>query len=189
MAVSLDRVRERRIPEAVPNAAKRRVRVPGTGQSVSPWMVAAAGVGVAAALGGVAWRALGASGDGRESPESHAAATASSVANAARAHVIEELESAANAGPDTIERAAREAVQEAASAGADVVAAALGAVEGTGLAHEATGIEPAQARRLAAEGALQAARGIGAAAATRVRQVLRRDLEGGDLPIQADEGA
>ncbi|MFP4513928.1 MAG: hypothetical protein ACLFRV_13365 [Acidimicrobiales bacterium] len=111
-------------------------------------------------------------------PGELAATTAESVHNAAKGSMISTVRQARVVDEAVIESAARDAVADAAAAGADVTAAAIGVVEGSvEVAHLMDGARGA-APRVAASSAVDAAAAHGAAAGARVRDVLAPYLGG-----------
>lgn len=135
-------------------------------------MMMAAGAGaVATASLRVLWRAVN-GGSNADAPDQIAALTAQSVADAARAGVIESVEGVHSPDEGTIASATTRAIREAASAGADVTAAALGALDGAAIVHRDAGLSRSEAITAARGAAIAAADEIGATAAERVRRVL-----------------
>ncbi|MEX2626977.1 MAG: hypothetical protein WD225_08820 [Ilumatobacteraceae bacterium] len=110
-------------------------------------------------------------------PAGLAGTTASAVHNAAKGSLIAAVREARVANGDLVERAAFDAVVEAARAGADLTAAAIGVVEGADdVAHLLDGERPGCGAR-AAKGAVDAADAQGTAAGTRVRTLLAPILD------------
>ncbi len=136
----------------------------------------AAGAGavtVAATVAGLGIRALRAR-PARETAETLAAFTAASVANAARGHVIEAaVTSHGDDATGNIQSAARDTISQAAHAGADVVAAAIGAIQGARTAAREASVEYTAAVRAAVAGIREGARAISPAADARVVEALR----------------
>lgn len=111
-------------------------------------------------------------------PGELAASTADSVHNAAKGSMISSVRQAHPADEGVIESAGRDAVTDAAGAGADITAAAIGVVEGAlEVAHLMDGSRDAAAR-IAARSAADAAATHGTAAGARVREVLAPYLGG-----------
>lgn len=110
-------------------------------------------------------------------PAELAGTTAAAVHNAAKGSLIAAVREAQVASGELVERAAFDAVVEAARAGADLTAAAIGAVEGAdNVAHLLDGPHPGCGAR-AARGAIDAADAQGTAAGTRVRTILAPYLD------------
>ena len=107
-----------------------------------------------------------------------AGTTAASVHNAARGSVSAAVGAVDHPSEETVLEAVRLGVTEAATAGADITAAALGGVAGAVDASDLLGVDALSLARRAAEAARLAAGGVGPAAAVRVRdalEVLRED--------------
>lgn len=136
-----------------------------------PALIAVGAGAVAAETLRVLWGALN-GGDTDNAPDQIAALTAQSVADAARATVIEAVEGTEAPDEGTLATATTRVMREAASAGADITAAALGALDGTMIIYPQTGLGRAEATTAARSAAIAAAEEIGAAAAERVRRVL-----------------
>lgn len=101
-----------------------------------------------------------------------ASVTAVSVHNAAKGTVIAAIREAHRPDGDLLASTAHRAVAEAAEAGADLTAAAIGAVEGAmEVAHLLEG-SPATAASRAASATVEGAGSSGALARTRVREAL-----------------
>lgn len=138
-----------------------------------------AGALVAGALGVNAWRRR------QQAPnlQEDASATAMSVRNAAKGVVINALresEPHGDAALSQLRAVSATTVTEAASVGADITAAAVGAVEGALSVARMVDLDPHDAGSAAREGALEASRDLSEAAARRVRAALRSHL--GSLP-------
>ncbi len=128
---------------------------------------AALGITVAATLGGLLWRTLSGPKD-QVAAADLAALTAESVMNAAQAHVIDVVENGNAPGGELIAAASRDGVREAAAAGADVTAAAVGVVRGARAVHGVAGLGAEAAAEAARRGALEVASEIGPVAERRV---------------------
>lgn len=131
------------------------------------------GAGIVAAAGGVLWRVLN-GGNPADSPDQIAALTAQAVADAARESVLETMAELDGGADAALTAVATKAVREAATAGADITAAAIGAVDGAAIVASEAGLGRADAATAARLGALTAARDIGPAALDRVERVLDR---------------
>lgn len=105
-------------------------------------------------------------------PGTLASATAVSVHNAAKGTVIGSIREAHEPDGDLLVSTVRRAVVEAAEAGADLTAAAIGAVEGAMEVAHLLGQSRSAAASQAVAGAVEAARSSGAAAGARVREAL-----------------
>jgi hypothetical protein len=136
-------------------------------------VVAAGALSVAGALAGVAWKTLRPRGTA-ETPETIVSFTAASVTNAARKQVLEAVHGleASVEILDAIGSASISVVRQAADAGADIVPAAVGAVQGARAAATSGPVEVEHAIAAASEGALAAATQLTAAAAERVSDAL-----------------
>lgn len=111
-----------------------------------------------------------------------ASLTAISVADAAKRTMIERLQES-GLHDQVIRQAAFEAVMEASAAGADVTAAAVGAVAGAVDTARALGSSVHEKGSAAAEGAMNAATNLGEVAAERVRDAIVRRGSGLRLSI------
>ncbi len=105
-------------------------------------------------------------------PGTLAGATAASVYNAAKGAVIAAVREADEPTRETALEAVRRAIVEAAAAGADVTAAALGGVDGAVAIAGDLDVPAVPLAREAAEAARVAAGGVGPAAAVRIRDAL-----------------
>jgi hypothetical protein len=137
------------------------------------WMIAG-GVTMAAAAAGVAFKAL--HGSGKATAAELASFAAASVANAARGHMIHAIEAVTEAESlaGIVSAAGHAAVREAAEAGADITAAAIGAVEGARMGSHDAGLDEGTAVRAALDGIMGAARGISGVAESRVADAIRQ---------------
>lgn len=155
----------------IKNLLKRRSIQPKGGSLLIGAIAVVAAV--VATVVGFIWRAL--AGEQSESGLGDSAIlTADSVMNATQAHVIEAVESANQPHTAVIERAARDGVRESALAGADITAAAVGAVRGARDIYESIGLSRDEAIGAAFRGATDAAASIGPVAERRVRETLTR---------------
>ena len=137
--------------------------------------IASGASALALAAVGVAWRTF--AGDNEEdTPAGLAALTAAAVSDAARSQVLELADQPDGDPIAAIERSATEALRDAAAAGADITAAAIGAVEGAQLVAAELGVERRTAAEHAAYAVAEAARTLGPAAESRVQQALRRRI-------------
>lgn len=133
----------------------------------------AGAVSIAAALAGIAWKTLRPKGSA-ETPETIVSFTAASVTNAARKQVLEAADGLEEPAEilTAVNSAAISVVRQAAEAGADIVPAAVGAVQGARSVAAAGAVKPGDAIAAATEGALAAATQLTAAAAERVSDAL-----------------
>ncbi len=99
-------------------------------------------------------------------------ATALSVHNAAKASVIASVDGNDAESSDLILKAVRAAIEDASSSGVDLIAAALGAVEGSVVVADRLGVPPIEIAKTAAREAHAAAARVGFVAAERVEDVL-----------------
>lgn len=111
-----------------------------------------------------------------------AAETATSVHNAAKGSVIAAVREADAPDRVLVDGAIRDAVTDAGSSGADVIAAAIGAVEGSFVVAHLIAVEPRQLATDAAVAAVDAAALQGSVAADRVRDVLWPHLSSAPSP-------
>ena len=123
-------------------------------------------------------RQLGADEEEHPSVARDAAATAISVADAAKRTMIAAVRDAGEADHPLIHQTARDAVTGAATAGADVTAAAVGAVSGAVHAAHRLEADASAAASAAATGALVAAAELGEPASQRVREAIERRNRG-----------
>jgi len=113
-------------------------------------------------------------------PASHASITAVAVHNAAKGAVIASTRESKAPDVALVLEAVRRVVIEASTAGADIVPAAIGAVEGTvSLAH-LVDVSPRRLGEQAAGMALEESARIGVAAAARMQDALSPYLSGRD---------
>lgn len=146
---------------------KRRPQLVGAGLSAA----AAAGAAVAAR------RHRESAEPALPGPGPLAALTADSVHNAAKGAIISQVRQADLVDGALIESITRDAISQAAAAGADLTAAAIGAVEGSlQVSHLVNGSGPAVGV-VAAKAAVAAATSEGDAAGARVRDVLAPYLD------------
>lgn len=152
--------------------AKHRKKLP-----ISPVLLAGA-VSLAATAAGVGWRILRPK-NSEDTPESVVSFTAASVTNASRKQLLEAADGLTDPSEvlDAIRGAALSVVRQAADAGADIVPAAVGAVQGARIVARGGSIAPSDAVAAATEGAITAATELTAAAAERVSEALHT-LEG-----------
>ncbi|MDZ7732916.1 MAG: hypothetical protein U5R31_07175 [Acidimicrobiia bacterium] len=101
-----------------------------------------------------------------------AAETAVSVHNAAKGTIIAAIRSAEEAGPVLVAATVHEIVNDAASAGADLTAAAIGAVEGTAEVAHLIDHTRDELIELAGRAAVDAASAEGDVAGARVRDLV-----------------
>lgn len=162
--------------EGKEHALRRRVAV---GSAIG------AGALVAGALGVNVWRRR----PQAPSLQEDASATAMSVRSAAKGVVINALresEPHGDAALSQLRAVSATTVTEAAAVGADITAAAVGAVEGALSGARMLDLDPHDAGSAAREGAVEASRDLSEAAARRVRAALRSHLGGLPEPSTRD---
>lgn len=152
---------------AILGLLRRRPRLIGAGVSA----VAATATAV------VARRHQGSGTAELPAPGPLAATTAESVHNAAKGAVISHIRQADHVDNTLVATMVRDALDDAAAAGVDLTAAAIGAVEGTiEVAHLIDGSRDAAAG-IAARAVVDAADARGSAAGARVREVVAPYLD------------
>ncbi|MDE0802149.1 MAG: hypothetical protein OSA99_02380 [Acidimicrobiales bacterium] len=158
--------------EAPRGAATVARLLAGRGRLAGAAVAAAAGAAAAgAAVAAIAQRRR----DDRlvlPDPAPLAAAAATSVHNAAKNTVIASVRESDDPDRALVLNVVRDAVTEATSAGADVLAAAIGAVEGASIVAHLIGEEPRDLVRSASTAVIDAAERQGRVASDRVSDVL-----------------
>lgn len=109
-------------------------------------------------------------------PSVLAAETAASVRNAARGTVITQVRESDEPEASMIEDLARSAIEDAAGAGADITAVAIGIVEGVVDVAHLLGSDPRALAARTAHAVVAAAERQGAVAGARVRDLLEEHL-------------
>jgi len=131
----------------------------------------ALGAGAVTTVAGVVWR-LVSGGNSEGAPEQVAALTAQAVSNAARESVLEAFDGPVDLMVERLQAAAEQAMREAASAGADVTAAAVGTMEGASIAARQAEADTFAVLLEVETRVLAVAAEIGEPALQRVRQVI-----------------
>lgn len=131
----------------------------------------ALGAGAATTVAGVVWR-LVSGGNSESAPVQVAGLTAQAVANASRESVLAAFDGPVDSMMERLQAAAEQAMRETASAGADVTASAVGAMEGASIAARQAEADTLAVLLEVETRVLAMAAEIGEPALQRVRQVI-----------------